>query len=467
MFEDYTLRRDSRGLEMARGAWMAMADMRKRRQRYKDFTYGRQWGDLCRAGDGRLLSEEQRMSEEGRVPITNNIIRQTVKSIIGRYRHMCRATDQPADRGILPSAGGFGPGALEVSETDARALEEFLISGCVVQTLHGGKAENVSPNRFFAQSFTRTDASDCRLMGLLQDLSLPQVLERFGEGDPRKARALKRALQRGTAVVDPFPGQSGTVSFSTPGKPGTYRVIEMWRLQGTEYLEVTDPVSGQVSVDTVSDLERLEGLNRARAEVDSAPLTWRHRVEEHWEGVWLTPCGEVLGTESLGRGEFPPLALRFYPLIDGEVHSLVEDIIDQQKTVNRLISLLDHIISSSAKGVLLYPADQLPEGFTWKDIRRIWSNPMGILPFKRTAKGVTPQQVNAAGNGAGATEMLRLQLQLFEQISGATGAMRGRSSSATGEGMLRTELENAMVSMLDLLASFRAFVLERDARLTR
>ena len=142
---------------------------------------------------------------------------------------------------------------------------------------------------------------------------------------------------------------------------------------------------------------------------------------------------------------------------------MVEDVIDQQKYVNRLISLLDHIISSSAKGVLLYPADQLPEGFTWRDLRRIWANPNGILPFKRTAKGMMPQQVTASGAvGSGATEMLRMQLQLFDEISGATGALRGKSSSASGEGMLRTELENAVVSMLDILASFRSFVLERD-----
>lgn len=74
-----------------------------------------------------------------------------------------------------------------------------------------------------------------------------------------------------------------------------------------------------------------------------------------------------------------------------------------------------------------------------------------------------PQQVHSNGaTGSGATEMLKMQLQLFDEISGATGALRGKPSAATGEGMLRAELENSTISMLDVLAAFRQFVIRRD-----
>ena len=455
-------RTDVRSLEMARGAWLGLGAERKRRERFKAFTYGRQWGDPCRSTDGRLLSEEQRMSEEGRLPVTNNIIRQMVKSIVGRYRYMCEPQDEAGVTG-LPAATSFGKDAPRVSETDARALEEYLISGRAIQRLECGEPENVSPARFFHHPFRCPDGSDCRLLGMLHDMGPGEAIERFGNGDPRRVRALKMALRRGAGMGGPWPQTPETGDFATPEMPDTYRLIELWTLTGFEYLEVNDPVRASVYADGVDALERLEGLNRARAEVGTEPLRWRHRVEEKWVCRWLTPAGELLETHTLASGQKPPFVLRFYPLIDGEVHSLVEDVIDQQKYVNRLISLLDHIISSSAKGVLLYPADQLPEGFTWRDLRRIWANPNGILPFKRTAKGMMPQQVTASGAvGSGATEMLRMQLQLFDEISGATGALRGKSSSASGEGMLRTELENAVVSMLDILASFRSFVLERD-----
>lgn len=465
MFTEIFLTRDMRSLESARSAWMALAPLRQRRARHKAFTYGRQWGDACRTPDGRTLTEGQRITEEGRVPITNNIIRRTVKSIIGRYRYMCRKQESEGEASQLPSTAGAGMLVSDVSETDARALEEFLISGCVIQYLSADREpENVSPERFFFHEFSKGDGSDCRLLGRLTDMGTAEILKRFGDSDPRKARAVKEALRRSRGAESPFPGMNADTDFSTPSRPGTHRVVELWRIAESEYLSVEDPASGRSLIESPDALERLEGLNRARAEVGSPLLKWTHGVEERWEGVWLTSSGEILGKTLLSPGARPPFAMKFYPMIDGEIHSLVEDVIDQQKHVNRLISLLDHIISSSAKGVLLYPADQLPDGFTWKDLRRIWSNPMGILPFKRTAKGMMPQQVNASGTGGeGATEMLRMQLRLFDEISGASGALRGSSGTAAGEGMLRAELENAMVSMLDVLASFRAFVLERDA----
>ncbi len=462
--EIYDLERDERTLREAREAWLALAPQRRRRRRLKDFTYGRQWGDPCRTTDGRVLTEEQRMSEEGRVPVTNNIIRQMVKSIIGRYRYMCEKMDSAYNGEELPTGVGFGERPPAVDDLDARALEEFLISGCAIQRQMWSGWENVSPDNFFHHPFYETDGSDCLFMGMLHSLSPAAALRAFAKGDPRRARAVNRALRRGVEVAGPFSGTALGSSFDTPSRPGTYRVIEVWRHVSYEHLIVTDPVAGKSTLMQTDDLERLEGLNRARVEVGTEPLSWKYEAHQRWENVWLTPAGEVLLRSSLPWGKHLPFVLKFYPLIDGEVHSLVEDVVDQQKYVNRLISMLDHIISSSAKGVLLYPAEQLPDGFTWKDVRRIWANPNGILPFKRTPKGTVPQQVNSSGAGAaGAAEMLKLQLQLFDQISGTTGALSGKSTTAQGEGMLRAELENALVSMLDVLASFRCFVLEREA----
>jgi len=446
--------------ENARTAWLALAPMRATRRRLKDFTYGRQWGDPCFSTDGRRMTEEQRMVEEGRVPITNNIIRQMVKSIVGRYRYLTAPRSGQAD----PLRDVLTHGTDVVADVDARTLEEFLISGMAVQRVEGGEVVNVSPERFFYSPFERADASDCRLMGMLHDMAPAEVLERFGSGDPGRAATLRRLFAGRVPAPLIHPGASGGgISFATPAIVGTWRVVELWELVGSEWLEVHDPFSGEVREEEPDALWRLEGLNRARASLHTPLLTWRHRTAQHWRRRWLTPAGVLIAEEQARR---PPFVVRFYPMTDGEVHSLVEDVVHQQKYVNRLISLLDHIISSSAKGVLLYPADQLPDGFTWRDLRRIWSTPNGIMPYKRTAKGVSPEQVHTGSAvGAGATEMLRTQLELFEQISGSSGALRGRSQSAAGEGMLLAELENATISLLDLLAAFAAFCRERDSLL--
>lgn len=449
-------------IEPAKAAWLSGATMRARRRRYKDFTYGRQWGDPCRASDGRRMTEEQRMEEEGRIPITNNIIRQMVKSIVGRWRYLSVQTDlRPEDAPLSMLARALDGSAGRTADTDARTLEEFLISGTAVQRVEPDGAEAVSLERFFYTPFFRADGSDCRLMGMLHDMAPAEVMRRFAGGDPLKAAAVKEAFARRAPGGAFFgSGAEGDIDFDRPAAPGTWRVVELWERVGSEWLEVYDPFSRLIKIEEPSALPRLEGLNKARRGVGSAPLEWEYAADDAWRVRWLTPDGELLCED---KGGEPPFVLRFYPMIDGEVHSLVEDVVHQQKYVNRLISLLDHIISSSAKGVLLYPADQLPDGFTWRDLRRIWSTPNGIMPYKRTARGVSPEQVHTGSAvGAGAADMLRTQLQLFEEISGSTGALRGSSASAAGEGMFRAELENATVSLLDVLAAFRAFVRERD-----
>lgn len=451
-------------IDSAREAWTNGAVLRQRRRRYKAFTYGRQWDDLTVTADGRRMTEYARMQEEGRTPITNNLIRQMVKGIVGRYRYLS-AMDAGGDEvGTMNAllaralAGGESP----LAETDARGLEEFLISGTVIQRIgEEGDVENVSLERYFYAPFQRADGSDCRLMGMLHDMAPAEVLSRFSGGDPGRADAIKQAyrgeMQERGGIFDP----DGSIDFSMPGVPGTWRVIEVWEKVGADWLDVYDPFTDSHRREEAEAIGRLRGLNRARRQVGSREICWSYRAADEWRQRWLTPGGGLLAEKRGGR---PPFVVRFYPMIDGEVHSLVEDVVHQQKYVNRLISLLDHIISASAKGVLLYPSDQLPDGLTWRDLRRIWSTPNGIMPYKRTGRGVAPQQVHTSSGqvGAGASEMLKTQLELFEEISGGAASLRGVSNSANGEGMLRAQLENATICLLDLLAAFHSFISERD-----
>ena len=78
-------------------------------------------------------------------------------------------------------------------------------------------------------------------------------------------------------------------------------------------------------------------------------------------------------------GEYPaqthPFAFRFYPLIDGEIHSFVEDIIDQQRTINRLLTLNDRMLAVSAKGVLMFPDNQLSQSMPIEIVQENWARP--------------------------------------------------------------------------------------------
>ncbi|MDE5643337.1 MAG: hypothetical protein K2I56_07575, partial [Muribaculaceae bacterium] len=72
-------------IRAARSAWLAAADFRRRRDRFKRYTYGDQWSDIVREGS-RFCSEKEQISLSGKQPSTNNLIRQLVKTVVGRLR---------------------------------------------------------------------------------------------------------------------------------------------------------------------------------------------------------------------------------------------------------------------------------------------------------------------------------------------------------------------------------------------
>ena len=83
-----------------------------------------------------------------------------------------------------------------------------------------------------------------------------------------------------------------------------------------------------------------------------------------------------------------------------------------------------------------------------------------VIPF-RASKGEI-HQVTGSGDSAGAYQLLHLQMDLFRQISGVSGAMQGHTATgATSAALYDSQAERSAVAILDLLQSFHAF---REAR---
>ena len=151
-----------------------------------------------------------------------------------------------------------------------------------------------------------------------------------------------------------------------------------------------------------------------------------------------------------------------YPMTDGNVHSLVEDVIDQQRYVNRLITTMDHIMGTAAKGVLLFPVQSKVEGMKWADVQRMWADPGGIIPY-RPAGDAKPEQVVTPVADIGARDMLQTQIKLFEDVSGVGEALMGKSiSAAVGAQRYESEVRNAAASISDLMETYRDFLTIRN-----
>ncbi len=174
-----------------------------------------------------------------------------------------------------------------------------------------------------------------------------------------------------------------------PANQDMCRVIEIWKLESREVLDCHDFRSGEYYHIPVTEAEDINKENRKRvheARTSGQPEETAQLIETEWSimQTWryrfFSPLGDLLdeGETPYWHGEHP-YVFKLYPLIDGEVHAFVEDVIDQQRYINRLITMIDFIMGSSAKGVLLFPEDQIPDGMTIEDIADEWTKYNGII----------------------------------------------------------------------------------------
>lgn len=452
-------------LEAAHNAWLAMAPIRERRRRYCNFTYGDQWCDITTDLKGTPCTERAEAESVGRKPMTNNLIRRLVKAVIGRYR-MERLEKPEGFRKADPN--GFN----NLDELDARTLEEFLISGMAIHRVcrekringDGVWADNISPNRFFVNAFTDTRGCDLELVGSLLDMSMAEVLMRFAGGSARRAAQLKKLYGNVSSSQNIYnsPLDSSDISFFHTNN-GKCRVIELWTLECRERLRCHDPLQATLFFLPASHTAQLRRRNAQRRRQHQPQIQSRWEVASLWHCRYLAPDGtELAGFDSpLADGSLP-YAIKMYPLIDGEVHSLVEDVIDQQKYVNRLITLMDHIMGVSAKGALLFPKECKIDKFSVEQYAKMWSTPGAVIPY-HPFDGNEPHQISSTPTDIGAKEMLQTQIGLFEDISGVNSTLMGKNiSGAVGAERYQTEMRNSAVSILDLMETFSDFTSRRN-----
>ncbi|MEG0700286.1 MAG: hypothetical protein RR442_01995, partial [Muribaculaceae bacterium] len=234
-----------------------------------------------------------------------------------------------------------------------------------------------------------------------------------------------------------------------------------------EIIKCHDYAYGTYYIADNATLPEIEAQNAMRSKTNTPVIDTQWDIEEMWHCRWISPMGDLLKEyDSPYNHHSHPYALKMYPLTDGEIHSFVEDIIDQQKYINRLITLVDHIMGASAKGVLLFPTDALPDGFTWEDIKRTWSSSSGIIPFE-AGRSLLPQQISTNATNIGAYELLSLQMKLFEEISGVSGALQGKTAgNGTGAQLYDHQAENSAIALADIFETFNSFRKLRDNLIT-
>jgi hypothetical protein len=175
----------------------------------------------------------------------------------------------------------------------------------------------------------------------------------------------------------------------------------------------------------------------------------------------MTPSGYVLM-----EGESPyyhrshPYTLRLWPWVNGEIHSFVSTFIDQQRYINRLITINDFMIRSSAKGVWIVPKSCIPDNMTNEEFYEQATSFDGMIIFKDKPgePEKRPNVLFANATNIGVNEMLQLQLSLIDRVSSVQGALQGRTPSAgTSASRYAQETQNATTSLAAFLKRYSSF----------
>lgn len=478
-------------------------EFRKNRRRNLDYVFGKQWNDLIEDPDsafGKNITEEAHIKRQGKVPLKNNLMNQLAQTVLGQFRLNKTEPNAIARDRAEQKAGEMMTIAMQyvyqnndVWNLDAKTLFEFMAGGLAIQgvyhkwfrerQLYDVKIRKHSPTRvFFNSDMEDPTGEDLSVFGIIHDEPIANILADFAknEADAIRIRELYRYVDENLAFqYNAFSKDRETANdFFVPTELNKCRVIQVWTLESKPRLRVHDWLSAESYVVETSDQKGLDDINKARmAEAigqgvlpeDVPMIEYEWFIDQFWAVQYLTPTGETLyEAETMFDHKSHPFVIEAYPMIDGEIHSFLENVIDQQRYINRLITMIDFIMGASAKGVLVFPEEALGE-MSKDEILDEWVKYNGVIFAKtKNTGGVLPQQIATNATNVGAYELLNLQLKLMNDISGVHGALQGKTpASGTPAALYAQEAQQAATNLLDLFETFNSFRRRRDYKMMK
>ncbi len=484
--------RDTALLEHARIMWDNLRDFRERRKRARRYHRGDQWGDIIQDPDspGDSIREEDYILNQGRVPLKQNVIRQLFKNLMGQFVNNPTATmvySRNREGGEIADMMGNAIRSVHdvnyMNKIGLAMFQEFALSGMVVakqkynyipeKSIEDIEIDMPNVNRvFFNTDVSDPRLNDIRVIGELHDLPVMDIITSFAESEKDEKEIRKiYSVNYYYDYIETTKGLSAEIQdnldFYIPHNPGIGRVIEVWAKSSEWRTYAHDEEDGTLKIipETLQDVdyinaERVVKYAQMGVPAEQVPLIRAKRKYDHfWIVKYLTPYGHVLYEEETpyDHGEHP-YSMVLYPGIDGEVWGLPEDIIDQQRYINRVFTLMDFISGSSAKGVLLVPEDAIPDDMHMDDFADEWTKVNGIIKYKAKPGMAPPQQISNHSVPVGLQEMLSAQLKLSYDIAGIHQAIQGQQAkSGTPASLYAQEAQNAMTNVRDFMASYLFF----------
>ena len=475
-------------LSRAMDAWNALSRIRKERARNLRYRNGDQWSDYMEDPEnrGHAVREEELLVREGKMPLKHNFIQQFIRNVSGQMisnpSQSVVYTRTEEDRELSEMLTNTLQACAQLNQNDRLNiifLEELLLAGIACSKIRygfwhtkgvsDGIIDNVNINRlFFNSDIEDPRLFDLRIIGEIHDFTIDEIVCNYARSAADEAR-LREIYSRQNGN-DGFSRQTGRdmkrskvneLNFIYPQDESKCRVIEVWEKKA-RWITLTH--------DYESGCELVDKENKGRGIVSqNGNFHTEERYEYYWLMTCLAPNGEVLlEKESPYKHGEHPYVLTTLPLIDGTVNSLLSDIIDIQKYINRLIVMIDFIMGSSAKGVLMVPENAIPDGMSISDFTNEYVKANGVIVYKPNATRDAPYQITSNSTNVGAWEMLNLQMNMINQISGLSGAIQGeRPHSNMPSSLYTQQAQNSQLNYRVLFDTLRIHQQRSDEKLLK
>jgi hypothetical protein len=237
--------------------WDALDSFRRRRKRNKEYFHGNQWGDLVEVEQGKYITEEQNIREQGKVPLKNNMISATVTSILGVFRNsyakpevIARSVDNQKLGEMNTCIADYIYQYCRMKEIDAKDMLEYMISGCCLQmadyqfdntTMRNEmRVVSYNPSRMFInEGIEDPRGSDITTIGVVLDMPLDVVVAKFArtKKDADRIREIYKTINKDylTNLYRTFTRSTvDNLNFLQPVGYNSCRVIQAWELEAED-----------------------------------------------------------------------------------------------------------------------------------------------------------------------------------------------------------------------------------------
>ena len=480
-------------LARAKNAWDALDSLRARRERNINYVFIDQWCDWVRDEHGRLVKESERVAKRtGGVALQNNHLIKIIHSLSGLYAKQVTEPTCFARRPDADDKSDMMTDALQSSWYNNQVhdimisfMEEMLCGGLCVDleewtTINGVEdvySFPIETSHFFYESAGIDPRHwDFELIGHFEDYPLGKLAARMARSkyDYKQLEFIYEPYIRYRETSGDNVQQ--TDRLKNPSwdiyEQGMCRVYHVWtkehklRYRCKDVMDFDNPLyrieAEQLPIIEAENKERIRQVVEAGMDPSEAILIeYTPIFDTYWHYQALAPNGLVLEEydNPYEHGEHP-YVVKAFEYVNGDIIPFISSVIDQQRLINRMVTMFDLSIQAAAKGVTMVPKSCVPKNMSEAEFARSIREIGGYIFYDdREGRNYNKPEVIANNtNLTGITEMLQLQLGFIPEITSVSDSLQGKTpGNNVAASRYAMETQNSTTSVSGLLMKFGAF----------